>query len=87
MPGLIQIATGVITAKAHDKTEAGCVLLAGSGLRMGQVIGSTDSRGERSLTQPIRYQNIFATLYHALGIDPHSFIRDASERPIKPFPK
>src|SRR5262249_23411263 len=31
--------------------EAGCVLLAGGGLRMGQVIGTTDSRGERSLSR------------------------------------
>ncbi len=62
--------------------EAGCVLLAGGGLRMGQVIGSTDSRGERSRTQPIRYQNIFATLYHVLGIDPEQTLPDMGGRPL-----
>jgi uncharacterized protein (DUF1501 family) len=62
--------------------EAGCVLLAGGGLRMGQVIGSTDSRGERSPTQPIRYQNIFATLYHVLGIDPEQTLPDMGGRPL-----
>jgi hypothetical protein len=56
--------------------EAGSVLLAGGGLRMGQVIGTTDSRGERSRSQPIRYQNIFATLYHVLGIDPAQTLPD-----------
>lgn len=62
--------------------EAGCVLLAGGGLRMGQVIGTTDSRGERSRTQPIRYQNIFATLYHVLGIDPEQTLPDMGGRPV-----
>ena len=61
--------------------EAGCVLLAGGGLRMGQVIGTTDSRGERSRSQPIRYQNIFATLYHVLGIDPGQTLTDMG-RPL-----
>jgi len=61
--------------------EAGCVLLAGGGLRMGQVIGTTDSRGERSRSQPIRYQNIFATLYHVLGIDPRQALSDMG-RPL-----
>ena len=62
--------------------EAGCVLLAGGGLRMGQVIGATDSRGERSRSQPIRYQNIFATLYHVLGIDPGQTLPDMGGRPL-----
>jgi hypothetical protein len=62
--------------------EAGCVLLAGGGLRMGQVIGTTDSRGERSRSQPIRYQNIFATLYHVLGIDPAQTLPDMGGRPL-----
>jgi hypothetical protein len=61
--------------------EAGCVLLAGGGLRMGQVIGTTDSRGERSRSQPIRYQNIFATLYHVLSIDPGQTLPDLGGRP------
>jgi hypothetical protein len=62
--------------------EAGCVLLAGGGLRMGQVIGATDSRGERALSRPISYQNIFATLYHVLGIDPGQTLPDMGGRPL-----
>jgi hypothetical protein len=61
--------------------EAGCVLLAGGGLRMGQVIGTTDRRGERARGQPIRYQSIFATLYHVLGIDPAQTLPDMG-RPL-----
>jgi len=62
--------------------EAGCVVLAGGGLRMGQVIGATDSRGERSRSRPIHYQNIFATLYHVLGIDPRQTLPDFNGRPM-----
>jgi uncharacterized protein (DUF1501 family) len=62
--------------------DASCVLLAGGGLRMGQVIGTTDSRGERSRSLPIRYQSIFATLYHVLGIDPRQTLPDFNGRPM-----
>ena len=44
-------------------------LLFGGGLRTGQVIGSTDRRGEEAKDRPIHFQDVFATLYHSLGID------------------
>ena len=37
---------------------------------MGQVIGATDSRAERARSGNITFQNILATIYHVLGIDP-----------------
>ena len=39
---------------------------------MGQVIGETDSRAERSINGQISFQNIMSTIYHILGIDPDS---------------
>ena len=36
---------------------------------MGQVIGETDSRAERSINGQISFQNIMCTIYHVLGID------------------
>ena len=48
----------------------GCGLLAGGGMRTGQVIGSTNRWGEVPQDRPVHYQNVFATLYHCLGIDP-----------------
>jgi hypothetical protein len=61
--------------------EAGCALLFGGGLRMGQVIGATDSRGERAKSGSINFQNIFATIYHVLGIDSATTLPDFSGRP------
>lgn len=61
-------------------------LLAGGGLRAGQVIGSTDALADSAKDRPIPYQDVLATLYHALGIDPHEFIRDISDRPVAILP-
>src|SRR5690606_16959218 len=59
-----------------------CALLAGGGMRMGQVIGSTNRYAESPKDRPIHYQNVFATLYHQLGIDPvHTTVTDLSGRP------
>jgi hypothetical protein len=61
--------------------DAGCVLFAGGGLRMGQVIGETDARGERDRGTPVTFQNVLATIYHVLGIDPITRLRDFTGRP------
>ena len=49
---------------------AGSVLFSGGGLKMGQYIGATNSGGEYPVTRAYTPQNILATLYHVLGIDP-----------------
>lgn len=46
-----------------------CALLAGGGMKVGQVIGSTTRLGEEAKDRPVHFQEIFATLYHNLGID------------------
>jgi uncharacterized protein (DUF1501 family) len=61
--------------------DAGCVLFAGGGLRMGQVIGETDSRAERSTSGAVSFQNVMATIYHVLGIDPAATLHDFNGRP------
>ena len=62
--------------------QASCALLAGGGMRMGQVIGSTNRLGETPQDRPIHYQDVFATLYKQLGIDAASVtIPDQSGRP------
>jgi len=49
--------------------QASCALLAGGGMKMGQVIGSTNRLGEVPHDRPVHYQDVFATLYRELGID------------------
>lgn len=44
-------------------------LLAGGGLRHGQVLGSTTRWGEQPQTRPVHFREVFATLYDRLGID------------------
>ncbi len=44
-------------------------LMAGGGMRTGQVIGSSNRLGEYAVERPVTHQNVFATLYHNLGID------------------
>jgi hypothetical protein len=46
-----------------------CALLAGGGMRTGQVIGSTDRLGGEAKDRPVHFQEVFATLYNRLGID------------------
>ncbi|HXT40488.1 MAG TPA: DUF1501 domain-containing protein [Candidatus Angelobacter sp.] len=60
---------------------AGCVLFAGGGLKMGQFVGATNSGGEYPVTRPYTPQNILATLYHVLGIDPSATLPDHNGRP------
>lgn len=61
--------------------DAGCVLMAGGGLKMGQVIGETDSRAEKAKSGHITFQNVIATIYHVLGIDPRISLPDFTGRP------
>jgi len=58
------------------------VLLAGGGVKRGFVYGSSDRQGAYPATHAVRPEDIAATIYHALGIDPHSEVRDALNRPL-----
>jgi hypothetical protein len=46
-----------------------CALLAGGGMKTGQVIGATDRLGGEATDRPVQFGEVFATLYHNLGID------------------
>jgi hypothetical protein len=62
--------------------QVSCALLACGGLRTGQVIGATNRLGEHAAERPVEFGEVFATLYHALGIDPHQVtVRDLQGRP------
>jgi hypothetical protein len=46
-----------------------CALLAGGAFRHGQVIGATDKVAGEAIDRPVAFGEVFATLYHHLGID------------------
>jgi uncharacterized protein (DUF1501 family) len=50
-------------------SNANFAVLAGGGMRTGQVIGSTDRTAAVPVDRPIHPQEVLATLYHNLGID------------------
>jgi hypothetical protein len=59
-----------------------CALLAGGGMKSGQVIGATDRLGGEATERPVQFGEVFATLYHNLGIDPNkTTVNDLSGRP------
>lgn len=62
--------------------QVSCALLAGGGMKTGQVIGSTNRLAETPNSRPVHYGEVLATLYHNLGIDIDSTtVRDPSGRP------
>jgi len=69
------------TPKINDKAgrdhwaRVSHALLAGGSMPVGQVIGSSDNIAGEAKNRPIHYQDVLATLYHNMGIDPHRFIR------------
>jgi hypothetical protein len=57
-------------------------LLAGGGMRTGRVIGATNRLGEHAADRPVRFEEVFATLYRNLGINAHqTTITDLAGRP------
>lgn len=72
----------VKTAGRHHWPNVGMALLAGGGMRTGQVIGQTDRNAGTAVARPVTYQDVFATLYHNLGIDlAAARLADPSGRP------
>jgi hypothetical protein len=49
--------------------QVNCALLAGGRMRHGQVIGSTDRIAGEAVTRPVTFGEVYATLFHHLGID------------------
>ena len=52
------------------------VLLAGGGVRGGQVVGSSDGQGAYPRERPVHIGELAASLYHALGVDPRAQLHD-----------
>lgn len=62
--------------------QAYTALLSGGGLRMGQVVGATNSKAEFPTEKPFTPQDLLATVYGHLGIDTARNFSDHSGRPI-----
>jgi len=58
-------------------------LFAGAGVRPGQVIGRSDDIGAYPVTAAYSPDDVGATVYHLLGVQPDSEVRDRLNRPVR----
>lgn len=82
-PRIGQVTSGAgATAEGRDHwPHCYTVLMAGAGVRGGAVYGASDRFAAYPSRDAVTPEDIAATIYHALGIDPHSHITDALDRP------
>ena len=62
------------------------ILLSGGGLQVGQVIGASTKNGEVPTDRPIGPNDVLATVYRHLGIDPRQHTVTPEGRPIPLLP-
>ncbi|MDA0839992.1 MAG: DUF1501 domain-containing protein [Planctomycetota bacterium] len=62
-------------------SKAFSVVLAGGGIKAGQVVGETDELAETPISHPISVPDLFATIFNALGINPAKNLK-AGKRPV-----
>jgi len=75
--------------------QVNCAFVAGGGMKHGQMIGSTDRIAGEAASRPVTFGELYATLYHNLGIDPNAAtLPDLTGRPqylveddAKPLPE
>jgi len=58
------------------------LVVAGGGMKVGQVVGSTDSKGAHPKDRPMSPNDLWATMYQHLGINPEHTFPDHSGRPM-----
>lgn len=63
-------------------SQAYCSLLAGGGIARGKVVGRSDRQGAYVESEPLTPKDILATMYHVLGIDHRTTLRDRQGRDL-----
>ena len=66
----------------HHAAVFSC-LLAGGGIKGGQVIGTSDIDGVFPKDRPVKVPDIHASVCHALGVDPNKEVQTPLQRPMK----
>jgi len=83
----IGTATGVMQPGRDHWPSAMSLLVSGGGMRTGQIIGATNSKGEYPVERPMSPNDLWATVYRHIGIDYEEAFPDFQGRPnpILPF--
>jgi len=80
--GSDRVASRVVTRSSAAAMASGT---AGSGTRVGYAHGTTDSQAMAPATAPVTPDDIAATIFHCLGIDPHMELQTPTGRPVQLF--
>ncbi|MEZ5941486.1 MAG: DUF1501 domain-containing protein [Planctomycetaceae bacterium] len=67
-------------------SQAYSVLFAGGGVAKGRIVGSTDAIAGEVVSRPVSPKALLATMYHLLGINPHTTLPDRAGRQIPLVP-
>ena len=57
-------------------------MIAGAGVTRGNIVGASDRYGADVADRPVSPKDLLATMYHLLGIDPLTTVRDLQNRPL-----
>jgi uncharacterized protein (DUF1501 family) len=58
------------------------MVMGGGGIKGGRIVGKTDAKAESIVERPVTVEQLHATMYQVLGIDPTQSILDRSGRPV-----
>ncbi len=72
------------SGRDHWARSMACVL-AGGGIKRGYAHGTTDAQGMAPATLPCTPDDVAATIFHCMGIDPHMELQTSTGRPIQLF--
>jgi len=75
------------TAGRDHWSTAGVALMAGGGLKVGQVVGQTNALAEYVTDNPVSPQDIAATIYTVMGVPLHTWYKAQDGRPIELCPE
>ena len=78
--------TGVMQPGRDHWPQAMSFIMAGGGMRTGQIVGSTNSKGEHPADRPLTPNDLWATVYRHLGIDHTESFLDRRGRPMPILP-
>ena len=77
--------TPKINGNAGRDHWAACntVVLAGAGIKGGQVYGASDEQAAYPIERPVPPEDLAATIYHLLGIDTRTTLTTPEDRPVQ----
>ncbi|MEX1231765.1 MAG: DUF1501 domain-containing protein [Planctomycetaceae bacterium] len=70
------------TAGRDHWSDVFSIVMTGGGLKRGQVVGTSNPRGEIPQDRPVHYNEVYATIFHQMGIPLDAVLHDHEDRPI-----